>query len=312
MSFVTPLWLLALLIVPVALIAERLRRRRDERYVVRHPGAGALAALPPGPRWRREVPAGLLLAAVALLVLALARPRVVHRVPTDRASLMLVSDHSGSMAAQDVTPTRLSAAIAAANAFIDRVPDTVRVGAIAFSTVPDSVQGPTLHHAAARRVLDDQQALGGTDTGAALELALRLLDGARTGHPPAAIVLLSDGAANAGPNPLAVSETAAREHIPIYTVALGTAAGVVTPNEIGPSIAVPPDPQLMDEIAKLSGARAFDARSAGELGSIYRRLGTELSTVARHRDITLAFIIAGAIALLAAAGASIRLGPRLP
>ena len=313
MSFATPLWLIALLIIPLAVLARWLRARRGERYVVRHAAAATVrAALPAAPRWPRHLPAGLLLVAVALVVLALARPRVVHRVPTEQASLMLVSDHSGSMAAQDVRPTRLAAAISAANAFIDQVPAGVRVGAIAFSTVPDSVQGPTMVHAAARRVIDDQQPDGGTDTGAALELALRLLGGSRTGHPPAAIVLLSDGAANAGHNPLGVAETARREHIAIDTVALGTASGVVDPNGIGPAISVPPDPELMRQIASLSGGTAFDARTADELGSIYRHLGTELSTVAHHRDITVAFIIAGAVALLGAAGASLALGPSLP
>ena len=313
MSFTAPLWLIALLIVPVAVLALWRRGRRGERYVVRHPATATVrAALPAAPRWPRHVPTGLLLAAAALIVLALARPRVVHRVPTEQASLMLVSDHSGSMAAQDVKPTRLAAAISAANAFIDQVPGSVRVGAVTFSTVPDSVQGPTLVHADARRVIDDQQANGGTDTGAALELALRLLGGSRAGHPPAAIVLLSDGAANAGPNPLGVAETARREHIAIDTVALGTESGAVVPNGLGPAVSVPPDPQLMRQIASLSGGRAFDARTADELGSIYKSLGTELSTVVHHRDITFVFVIAGAVALLAAAGASLALGPRLP
>ena len=314
MSFASPLWLLALLVVPAAVAARRSRRRRRQRYVIRHPATAVVArAIAAAPRWPRHVPAALLLAALASLVVALARPRVTHRVPTDKASLMLVSDHSGSMAADDVRPTRLAAAISSANSFIDTLPASVRVGAIGFSNAPDGVQGPTLDHGAARRVIDDQQAVGGTDTGAALQLALALLDGAAAHHPPSAIVLLSDGAANAGPNPLGVSQLAGREHIPIYTVALGTAAGVVTaPGSFGPAVSVPPDPRLMAQIAELSGARAFNARSADELGTIYRRLGTELSTIPRPRDVTIAFVIAGAALLLAAAAAAVRLGGRLP
>ena len=314
MSFAAPLWLLALALVPAAVAVARMRRRRAQRYVMRHPATAAMArAIAAAPRWPRHVPAALALAAVALLAIALARPRVTQRIPTDSASLMLVSDHSGSMAADDVRPTRLAAAISAANTFIDRLPSHVRVGAIGFSTSPDSVQGPTLDHAAARRVIDEQQALGGTDTGDALVLALRLLDGSGAHHPPAAIVLLSDGAANAGPNPLQVSQTARREHVPIDTVALGTAGGVLSPQgPFGPAVAVPPDPRLMQEIAELSGARAFNARSADQLSTIYTRLGTELSTVGRRRDVTLVFVIAGGVLLLAGAGASLRLGVRLP
>ncbi len=230
-------------------------------------------------------------------------------MPTNTASLMLVTDHSGSMAADDVSPTRLAAAVSAANTFIDQLPSTVRVGAIGFSSAPDAVQGPALNHAAARAVINAQQASGGTATGNALALALQLLRGADRNHPPAAIVLLSDGAANAGPDPVQISRLAASEHIPIFTVALGTSSGaLVTPNGVVP---VPPDPQLMAQIAQVSGARAFNAQSSDQLSTIYKRLGSELSTVARKRDITVVFIIAGTVFLLLGAAASVRGSGRL-
>ena len=213
---------------------------------------------------------------------------------------MLVTDHSGSMAADDVSPTRLTAAQTAANTFIDQLPSSVRVGAIGFSTVPDAVQGPSADHSAARRVIDGQQAIGGTATGNALALALQLLRGSDRHHPPAAIVLLSDGAANQGEDPVQVARLAASEHIPIYTVALGTSQGVlVTPEGIQP---VPPDPVLMAQIARVSGARAFDAQNADTLSSIYQRLGSELSTVVRPRDITVVFVMAGMLFLLLGGG----------
>ena len=88
------------------------------------------------------MPAALALAAIAALAVALARPRVVEHIPTNQANMMLVTDHSGSMAATDVQPTRLAAAVAAANTFIDQLPSTVRVGAIGFGSSPDAVQGP--------------------------------------------------------------------------------------------------------------------------------------------------------------------------
>jgi Ca-activated chloride channel family protein len=313
MSFHSPLWLLALAIVPLAIAAYVARQRRRRRYVVRHPAtATALAAIGAAPRWPRHIPAALMLTSVALIAIALARPRVTHRVPTNSASLMLVTDHSGSMAADDVHPTRLAAAISAANTFIDQLPSTVRVGAIGFGSSADAVQGPSANHRDARGVIDGQQASGGTDTGDALQLALQLLRGSDPHHAPAAIVLLSDGAANAGPDPLTVSRTAAAEHIPIYTVALGTSSGVLlNPNGFGPPQPVPPDPQLMAQIAQTSGARAFNAQSADELSTIYKRLGSELSTVPRKRDITAVFVLAGAAFLLAGAGASVRLSGRV-
>ena len=310
MSFAAPIWLLALAVVPAAVAAHLYRRRRPQRYVIRFPAVATVrAAIGAAPRWPAHIPAALLLIAAALLAIGLARPRVTHRVPTNSASLMLVTDHSGSMAADDVSPTRLSAAVSAANAFIDQLPSSVRVGAIGFSSSPDAVQGPALDHRAARAVINGQQASGGTATGTALALALQLLRGADPRHPPAAVVLLSDGAANAGADPLAVSRLAGSEHIPIYTVALGTASGILTvPNGFVP---VPPDPQLMAQIARISGARAFNAQSSDQLSTIYKRLGSELSTVTRQRGITALFVIAGTALLILGAAASVRRSGRL-
>ena len=199
MSFAAPLWLLALALVPAGVAAES------------WPGAGAPRATPCGSRpcrrcvrrrvdaaWGRHVPSALALAAVALLAVALARPHVTHRIPTGQADMMLVLDHSGSMAANDVQPNRLAAAVSAANTFIDQLPSSVRVGAVGFSSTPDSVQRPVANHAQARSLMDSLVPNGGTDTGDALQLALQLLQGSNRKHPPSAIVLLSDGAANAG------------------------------------------------------------------------------------------------------------------
>jgi Ca-activated chloride channel family protein len=314
MSFGAPLWLLALALVPAALAAYIRARRRAKRYAVRFTAVPTLReAVAATPSWGRHVPAAFALGAVALLAVALARPRVTYRVATNEASLMLVTDHSGSMAADDVRPTRLAAATAAANTFIDQLPRTVRVGAIGFGDTPDTVQGPAANHRAARAIIDGQSPGGGTDTGDALQLGLQLLRGGDPKHPPAAIVLLSDGAANAGPDPVAVGRQAARDRIPIYTVALGTPGGVLAnPDPLGPPVAVPPDPQLMQRIAQVSRGRAFNAQSADQLSSIYKRLGAQLSTVSRKREITVAFAIGGLVLLLAAAGVSVRRSGRLP
>ncbi len=175
------------------------------------------------------------------------------------------------------------------------------------------MQGPTANHAAARQVINAQSADGGTDTGDALALALQLLHGSQPKHAPAAVVLLSDGAANAGPDPVAVGRQAARDHIPIYTVALGTANGVLNnPNALAPPQPVPPDPQLMQQVAQVSGARAFNAQSADQLSSIYKRLGSQLGTVSRKREITVVFAIGGLVLLLGAAAGSVRWSGRLP
>ena len=184
--------------------------------------------------------------------------------------MVLVSDESGSMAATDVLPTRLAAAERAANTFIDQLPSDARVGAIAFSSAPNAVQAPSVNHGAARALIDGQTAGGATATGDALELALELLHGSQVKHPASAIVLLSDGAANAGINVITVARQAAAEQIPIYTVALGTPSGTLpNPEPFEPPLPVPPDPQLMEQIAQASHGRSFDAQTADQLASIY-------------------------------------------
>src|SRR4051794_18349608 len=111
MSFGAPIWLAALVLVPIAFGAYVAARRRSKRYAVRFPAVSTLpAALGTTSSWRPHVPAALALLAIALLAVALARPRLTYRAAVNEASMMLVLDHSGSMAASDVQPTRIAAA----------------------------------------------------------------------------------------------------------------------------------------------------------------------------------------------------------
>jgi Ca-activated chloride channel homolog len=315
MSFAAPVWLAALALIPLAIAASVAARRRARRYAVRFPAVSTLqlAAAAAGDSWRRRLPPLFALAAIAALALALARPHVSYSAAVNQASVMLVTDHSGSMAATDVEPTRLAAAERAANTFIDRLPAKVLVGAIAFSDSPDAVQAPQSDHSAARAIIDGQAPNGATATGDALELALQLLHGSNPKHPPSAIVLLSDGAANAGEDVGTVAREAAKDKIPIDTVALGTPNGVLqSPDPFQAPVAVPPDPQLMQEIAQLSGGRSFNAQSADQLSSIYKSLADRLGTVTRKREVTVMFALGGLAFLLLGAATSTRWSARLP
>jgi Ca-activated chloride channel family protein len=314
MSFASPLWLGALAAIPLAIVASIAARRRATRYAVRFPAVSTLAlAADARGSWRRHLPVACALAAIAALAVALARPHVSYSAAVDRASVMLVTDHSGSMASTDVQPTRLAAAERAANTFIDQLPGNALVGAIGFSSSPDAVQAPVTNHAAARAIINAQTANGATATGDALQLALQLLHGADKKHPPSAIVLLSDGAANAGIDVATVAREAAKDKIPVDTVALGTPNGVLqSPDPLQPPVAVPPDPQLMQEIAQLSGGRSFDAQTADELSSIYKGLGHQLGSVTRKHDVTAAFAIGAVAFLLIGAAGSTRWSGRLP
>jgi Ca-activated chloride channel family protein len=311
-SFQAPVFLAALLAVPAALGAYALARRRAGRYAVRFTGAPTLAAiLDPVPRWRRHLPAGLFALALAVLAIALARPEATVAVPLERASVLLVTDVSGSMRATDVEPSRLDAAKGAALEFLDEVPEEVQVGAVAFSEFVRTLERPGDERAAVELVIEDLQAEGGTATGDALARGLDVL-GTRDERrpPPAAIVLLSDGETTTGRDPVGVARDARRLQVPVYTVALGTTDGVI-PTPAGP-LAVPPDPETMSEIARVSGGQAFTAEDAGSLDAVYERLGSEVATKREPREITAGFAAGGLLLLLGAAGAALRGFGRIP
>jgi Ca-activated chloride channel homolog len=312
-SFASPAFLAALALVPFALAAHIVAQRRARRYAVRFPGVPTLTPLLPRvSSWRRRVPLALFLAALAALSLALARPHATVAVPREQASIVLVTDVSGSMMADDVEPTRLDAARAAARRFLEEVPDEARVGAVAFSTDPHTVEPPTEDHGKIEDVLDSLNANGGTATGDALATALDLVDnGPAAKRPPAAIVLLSDGETTTGRDPIPVARAARRLHIPIHTVALGTDEGAIrTPT--GTLIPVSPDPETMRRIAKLSGGRAFQAENADDVSRIYKTLGSRIATKKEQREITVAFAATGGLLLAAAAAFGLRTTARLP
>jgi Ca-activated chloride channel homolog len=318
MSFATPLLLLGLLLVPLALATHVASRRRARRYAVRFPAAATLAlAAGRTPVWRRSLPIALLLASIAALVLALAKPQRTVAVPVERASIMLVTDHSRSMLAEDVDPTRLAAAKRAAHTFLNQLPPGVRVGVTTFSDTPDGTQTPTRDRALVRRMIDEQIANGGTATGDALQVALDTLQREPRGtdgrRPPAAIVLLSDGTTTIGRDPVGVAQAARQLKIPIYTVALGTRDATVPNPGIGPPLlSVPPDPATLRRIADASGGRAYSAEDDQQLSSIYKTLGSQLGTRDVKREVTAAFAVGGLVLLLGAAAASTRWAGRLP
>jgi Ca-activated chloride channel homolog len=313
-SFASPVWLAALILVPLALGAYVLAGRRARRFAVRFPATPTLVLAAAGRRaWQRHLPAALVLAAIASLSVAMARPHRTVRVAIERASIVLVTDHSGSMQANDVNPTRLAAAQAAAEKFIDEVPAPVRIGAVAFAEQPDAVQAPSTDHGAARAVIERQTALGATATGDALAVALDLLRQGNSDRSPAAIVLLSDGATTAGRDPLDVARQARTQRVPIYTVALGKVDTVVpSPSGFGTPLVAAPDLATLREIARTTHATAYTADDADRLGAIYRRLGSRLGSHVQQHEISAAFAIGGLVLLLGAAGLSLRSAGRLP
>jgi Ca-activated chloride channel homolog len=312
MSFQAPLFLLGLAVVPLALAALALARRRPARYVVRFPAAPTLAAVAPRePAWRRHAPTALLCLALAGLAVALARPEATVAVPIERASVVLVTDTSGSMNATDVSPSRLAAAKDAGERFLDEVPDELRVGLVAYAQGTHTVLAPTEDHGQVRETLKGLAAEGGTATGDALAAALATLERDAEDPPPAAIVLLSDGATTAGRDPVEVAREAGAASVPISTVALGTPDGVVqTPD--GVMQRVPPDPESLRAVAEESGGRAYAVEDAGALDEVYEDLGSRIGTRDERREISAGFAAAGLVALAGALLTSLRRRGRLP
>jgi Ca-activated chloride channel homolog len=311
-SFASPAFLAALALVPLVLAAHVLVRRRARRYAVRYPAVATLAPLlRNASAWRRRVPLALFLASLAALTLALARPHRTVAVPKEQASIVLVTDVSRSMLAEDVDPNRLEAARSAALRFLEEVPREVRVGLVAFSTDPHTIEEPTDERDEIQALVDGLSADGGTAAGDALAAALGMVDGPAEDRPPAAILMLSDGKTTTGRDPIPVARQARRVGVPIHTVALGTRSATITTPD-GSLLPVPPDPETMRRIAELSGGRAFEVDDADELGGLYEELGSRVATETEKREITVAFAAGGILLLVAAAALGVRATARLP
>lgn len=322
LAFVWPalLWLQGLL--PLLALAYLWRRRR---HAAPWPGA---QALPPS-GWRDHLPALCLLLGLALLLLAVARPRAVILLPGRTDAVMLLIDSSGSMRADDVKPSRIEAAQAAARAFIDAQPAQVRLGIVSVAGSAAVAQAPTddrnaLYQAVEGLALQRGSALGsGIVIGLATLLPAAGLDvpallqeqpsGRPSGAPlpepgqkkpvsqmqaepgsnsALAMVLLSDGQSNLGPDLLKMAELAASLGVRVYTVGLGTPEGTVLRTH-GMSARVRLDEAALQKVAQITRADYFRAASRQELLQVYRQLGSRI--VLRKHQLA---EISGPLALL--------------
>jgi Ca-activated chloride channel homolog len=304
-SFERPLLLLALVAIPLGILWYR-RSSRGRETAFASPALIPSVA-PRRPGGRRHWPMALYALGLAALILAIAKPQRAVSVPVDRASVLLVTDRSGSMQSEDVAPSRLVAAREAAQTFLDEVPDRVRVGLVQFNHGAEVSQLPTAEHDLVRDAVDAITPAGGTATGDALTAALRVLrpDVNARRPPPAAIVLLSDGKSVKGRDPVEAAQEAKRLRVPIYTVALGTEQGTIRVRESNGNVRVervPPDVETMKRVAEASGGRTFAIEDAAKLSEVYERLGSQVATKREKREVTTSFA-GGALLLVLAGGA---------
>ncbi|MBA3299633.1 MAG: VWA domain-containing protein [Thermoleophilaceae bacterium] len=312
MSFAEPLVLLGLLVLPL-LIAAYAWHERGRRVAAAAFATPALqpSVAPQQPRWRRHAPMLAVCLALLVLILAAARPQRTVAVPVERASIVLATDVSGSMTATDVKPSRLVAAKRAAKRFAEAVPARVNVGVLAFNHRPRLLQSPTTDREAVSAAIESFEPSGSTAIGDAILLSAAAIVRPAAGRrrPPAAIVLLSDGKSARGSDPITAARAARRLRIPIYTVTLGTEAGVITVPRPGGGTQVervPPAPESLARVARESGGEAFTADTASGLKNVYRKLGSQLAHRDEQRQVTSAFAGGGLLLLLAGVGMSLR------
>jgi Ca-activated chloride channel family protein len=321
-SFESPLALLALAVVPLAVVAYVLLDRRRAAQAARF---ASLALFPNvvarAPGRLRHLPVAALLLAVTAVLVGVARPHATISVQREEATVVLALDVSRSMTATDVRPTRLAAAQAAARRFLERLPKSFRVADVAFADRANVVAPATDDRAVVQQALAQAQAGEGTALGEAITLALRAarqVPGAQDGDPPppASVLLISDGAQTQGRvTPQGAARRAKAAGIPVYTISLGTPDGVVQrtlPGGYTERVRVPPDPTSLKQVAAASGGEFFAAADDEGLQRVYEELGSRLGSRQKDAEVTVAFAGAGIVLLLLAGGLSTALFRRLP
>jgi Ca-activated chloride channel family protein len=311
-SFAAPILLLFLLAVPAAIAGYLwLERRRDARAA----GWAAPALLPNlverPPNWRRHLPTALLLAGVALLLVGFARPHTSISVTREDATVVVVLDVSGSMAAKDSRPTRLGAARAAALRFVDKLPKGYRMSVITFSDHA-AVAVPATHDLVAVRAAIARAKSGPQGTALAdavtraVDVGLSVKGQTQTRRPPTIVVLFSDGGQTAGRvTPKQAAAKARKAGIPISAVAVGTPDGVVLQPLAGgftERIQVPSQAAVLQALARDSGGRFYPGVTSVDVKATYRDLGSRVGRKQKTVEVTsaaagggLALMLAGAV-----------------
>jgi Ca-activated chloride channel family protein len=324
MSFVWPPMLLAIAFVPLGILAYRALEGR-RRSAMEHAGLGLGATAtqrPIGPRAR--IPAVLFVAGLTVLMVALARPQAALSLPRAEGTVILAFDVSGSMAADDLKPTRMEAAKAASQAFVERQPRGVVVGVVAFSDAGLSVQAPTNDQATVLAAIKRLTPERGTSLGQGILASLTTIDLAENGpatdyysnrspdpaaspapvppgsHSSAVIVLLTDGENTAPPDPVEAAQAAADRGIRVYTVGIGSTAGATLDIE-GFKVHTQLDASALQRISDMTGGAYYAAEDEQGLQKVYDDLDARL--VVKPQVIEVTALFAGASVLLLGIGA---------
>jgi Ca-activated chloride channel family protein len=268
----------------------------------------------PGPGVRRHLPAAFFLLGVGGLLLGMAGPVAILKLPKDQANVMVVVDVSGSMQATDVRPTRLEAARSAARTLIGELPGNAQVGLVSFNTAAALLVPLTQDRSTVESAIDGLRARGGTAIGDGIETALQELSQhvapPGRGQHPSMIVLLTDGSSNAGIDPQQAASDAQAAGVPVEAVGIGQ-RGVGTATVQG-QVVDGVDEQALQQIAATTGGHYHYAQEAGQLQQIYGSLGSQFGWRTQRVDLTLPALALAAVVLVAGALLSLRWFRLLP
>ncbi len=283
-QFANPALLALLLLVPVLLVFHWLRRRRSAPATMTHTATHMVRDL--SPTWRialRPLLTALRLLAMALMVVALARPQMVQGNETikgEGVDIALALDISGSMASLDFQPqNRLEAAKEVIGRFIERRPYD-KIGLVVFASEAFSQAPITLDRQALSRSLEQVELstrLGlddGTAIGLGIANAASML--AQSDAKSKVLILLTDGVNNSGEiDPITAAEAARALGIKIYAIGAAKPGQVPVPlldafgkmdvtfreSEI--------DEETLRQVADLTGGQYFRAEDTQGLRAIY-------------------------------------------
>ena len=330
MSFIWPTLLFTLLCVPLLVFLYVRMQQRRRKFAAQYGSLGLVHNTKgAGPGARRHIPALIFLTGITLLLISMARPQATISVPRREGTVILTFDVSGSMAADDLKPTRMEAAKAAALDFVDNQPPSVLIGVVAFSDGGISVQAPTANRDETAATIERLVPRRGTSVGNGMLVALNTI-AVSAGDDPilntstlapgesaqplpapqgwytsAVIVLLTDGENNQDPDPVAAADLAADLGVRVYTVGIGTPAGAMVTVE-GFTVLSQLNEPMLQYISDTTGGAYYNAGNEEDLRKIYSDLKPTLSIKREEMEITfilaglgmLVFLIGGAISLI--------------
>ena len=274
-------------------------QRRRKAYAARFTNVALLGSImPKRPGWRRHVAFGVLALGLATLVVSLAVPSTVVRVPREKATVVMAVDVSLSMQATDIEPDRFRAMQTAAKEFVDVLPERINLGLVSFAGTATTVVPPTTDRPQVANAIDNLDLAESTAIGEAIFTSLTAIENFQSTvetrgeePPPARIVLLSDGSNTVGRENTQAIDAARAAGVPVSTIAFGTDYGTLDLD--GEIVPVPVDRAALEKIADETGGSYSEAVSAAELEQVYADLGSQIGYTDEPKDVSAWFVRAG-------------------